>query len=279
MSNDTPNTKEIAVVLRFPDSSVANLSVNETVSVAALKQICIMKEIRPIRHLTSFSITHGDNTTLGELVSSDATVELFVDGEDTPTTSQRAVEYEEINNSLEQQLNERIKTAWEQFEHCTCNLLAYVSQAYPEGTPDLFNVCLRRIDDIQKNPSTVSNTAEQIISYDDACGDCSAFRYKFVNDIRQVQSLARLQYSFHVGHQHTMLTATNIDGTLFLVDIGINRHVMRFSPYHPVSIRLPIFGGKFGDVDTSTSHVWRVERLNDGSWKVEYKVLPHTYPR
>src|ERR1700685_1534168 len=115
MLNDTANTKDIAVSLRFPDSTIANLTVNETVSVAALKQICVMKEICPIRHLTSFGITHGDNTTMGELVSSDATVELFVDGEDTPTMSQRAVEYEEINNLLEQQLNERLKTAWEQF--------------------------------------------------------------------------------------------------------------------------------------------------------------------
>jgi hypothetical protein len=69
---------------------------------------------------------------------------------------------------LEQELHAQIKTAWDRFEHCTCNLLAYVSQAYPEGTPDLFNACLRRIDTFQQDPSTISHSAEQVLGYNDA---------------------------------------------------------------------------------------------------------------
>jgi len=79
----------------------------------------------------------------------------------TQPSGKRTLKYEQNSSALEQELNAQIKTAWDRFEHCNCSLLAYVSPAYPEGKPHLFNSCLRKIDTFQQDLSTISNSADK----------------------------------------------------------------------------------------------------------------------
>jgi len=110
------------------------------------------------------------------------------------------------------------------------------------------------------------------LSYDQASGDCSAIHYKLFKKIKLDSALSKLRLVFHVGHRHTMLTATNEDGTLFVIDVGINRQVMRISPFQSISKKTPLFGCKFGETSMKKCHVWEIERLQSGTWKLLYKV-------
>jgi len=98
--------------------------------------------------------------------------------------------------------------------------------------------------------------------------------HKFVHATQEKPVFNGILFQYLVGDRHTMATALNVDGTLFLVDVGSNIYALRFAPRMNYGVRVPIFGGKLGDpVDGNNhSHVWRVGTTTQGRWTVCYKV-------
>ena len=72
---------------------------------------------------------------------------------------------------------------------------------------------------------------------------------------------------------------SNVDGTIFLIDIDINRHIFRITPSQKYAIRTPIFGSKFGENPIEETHAWKIEKLKDGGWNLFYSVLFPTHSR
>jgi len=113
------------------------------------------------------------------------------------------------------------------------------------------------------------------ILMDKGSGDCAGIHYQFVLHAREDPALKQLKWTLYENYKHVIACGISVDGTLFLVDIGINRICMSFR-WGTYEMRKSIFCelSTTNPASTLPFHIFRVhQEPSTSNWIIEYKVF------
>ena len=112
---------------------------------------------------------------------------------------------------------------------------------------------------------------EAMVFCDLIAGDCTASQAKFMKLAESDAQMKTLKWSYLVGGYHTVLSALSVDSCLWIVDVGSNRHCLRFNgKYNQCVISTPFLGAAI--TPERNQATWKVRKEEKEEGKVWFKV-------
>ena len=171
-----------------------------------------------------------------------------------------------------------IRIQWQQYDHVTCLTFGFVADKYtPAGSPDPVSTTLKFIRRLKDDPEFLRRTQE-IFEWDNSSGSCSGSHYRSPNTLRAkslpegFDVLKSVKWHLRTGATHTILTGEVVDGTLYLIDTGINYQTIRIRPSNSFAIEKAAIGSAT-ELGGEDYHMWKIRRTAlVGDWEILYRV-------
>ena len=225
--------------------------------------------------LSSYGVTYDDRQNLKTIMNQNPEGILFAT---IPAMSKKSTArdlfYSQDNLRIQRVTNEVLKMHWETFHHVTCGLFGYVAwtmsgeQYQSVQTPSRTDV-EKRIEELKSGKFDLKNDINTILTWDRMSGDCLSSHISLLAKLKSERSLGSVRWEMLSGDGHAFLTGVNVDGCLFLVDVGIMRECVRFERDSTKTV-IPLLGVVNSRNSEATS--FRVQRAENNTPTIYFRV-------